>query len=585
MLESWLRTRRPIVLAAIVALAVIVRVVAFVQVNGGPCLSLHRWDATDMHFFDEWARTIAAGDWLTDEPLHPFHPWAHEVVDKYLAVHPEVAETLPGKEHEGRAITLWNRWNGGKTFHQEPLYAYLLAGIYRLLGPDVRWVFAVQLAAGVGMTVLLYLTVCRQLGDTVAVVAALLVTLAGPLVYHELLLLRESLVTAAGIALVFLTDRARDGRRWTAWLALGVALGVAMLLKTIFLVYGVGVLAVLAITRRTRALAPAAALLAGLTLALSPAVARNLAVGVPPLALSSVGGLVFLESNAVDFRPGVGFVVSEQTPTIMGATGGRFWPTVSLTLETHPDRWSVLRMLGGKMRTLWHWYEMPNNSNFYFFRLHAPVLHLLPVTFFVLSPLGLVGLGLGLRWLSRAWPLYLMVACHVTHLLVFYTLSRLRIPLLPALAPFAALTLVELGRSLATGRIVWAAAVAGAALALGTWTGRPLPPGVTLVGAVDYWAAYQTYYKPLIDEAQRDGDEGRAADVFRASLAFEPAEVRGVDAAHPAAAGSTADLVTLFASVHEAFAEELARGGQAEEAQREAERARELKAALREHTT
>jgi hypothetical protein len=140
--------------------------------------------------------------------------------------------------------------------------------------------------------------------------------------------------------------------------------------------------------------------------------------------------------------------------------------------------------------------------------------------------------------------------------------------------------LVDVVRGLATGRVLRAAVVAAATAAVWTWTGRPLPPGMPLVGAVDYWAAYLTFYRPAIDEAQRAGDSARAADVFRTSLASEPEEVRAVDADHPASAGSMADLVTLFATVHEAYANELERGGRHEEAQREVERARVLAAAV-----
>jgi hypothetical protein len=362
---------------------------------------------------------------------------------------------------------------------------------------------------------------------------------------------------------------------------LGLGLGAALLVKTVYLVYAAGVVLALLVSRRRAALAPLAGVVLGVAVALAPAVARNVAVGVPPLALSSVGGLVFIESNAVDFHPGVGFVVSEHTRDIMGKTEGRFWPTVRETLRTHPDGWSVLRLLGAKLATVWHWYEIPNNANFYYFRLHSAVLRRLPVTFFLLSPLGLVGLVLAAPTIRRSWPLYLLVACHVTHLLVFYTLARLRIPLLPALAPFAALTLVELGRGVAARRPLRVVVVATAVLAVALWTGRPLPAGLPLVGTVDYWAAYHTFYKPQIEQAQRDDDPARAADVFRASLAFEPDAVRALDAAHPPSDGATADLANLFGSVHEAYGEELQRAGRGDEAQREAERARELAVAGR----
>jgi 4-amino-4-deoxy-L-arabinose transferase-like glycosyltransferase len=581
-IESWLAAHRRAVVITLVACSVVLRASYFIQLNAGPCVWQHRWEATDMHFFDAWARAIAAGDWLTDQSLHPYLPWHQELAEGYLRAHPARAAALQQAGAADPVRALYERWTGGKVFHQEPLYPYLVAVTYRLLGPDVRWVFAWQLAAGVVLNVLLYLTVRHQLGDLVATVAAGLSLLAGPLLYHEMLLLRESLIAAAGVGLVYLTERAQARGTWPSWLALGVTFGLALLLKTTFALYGLGVLVALVVLlrRRPRTLfASAAAVVGGAALALAPAIARNLAVGVPALGLSSVGSLVFVMSNAGDFRSGVGFIVSRHTAEIMGSTDGRFLPAAIATLATHPNMGSVFGMLAAKFTTLWHWFEVPNNSNFYYYRLHAPVLWWMPVSFLVLSPLGLVGLVLGRRALRTAWPLYLLVGCHAVNLIFFYTLSRLRIPLLPALAPFAALTLVEIGRSVGSGRLGRGAVLGTAVAALGVWTGRPLPPEVPLIASVDYWAAYNTYYNPLLDQAQDDEDWTRAADVLAQSLRLEPETVRQLGSTRRARTGAEVDLATLFASVHDAYAQMLERSGQGERARREAERARSLTAA------
>ena len=62
--EDWLRTRRTAVLAAVIVLSAVLRIAYFVQLNDGPCLWQHRWDQSDMHFFNAWAEHIAAGDLL-----------------------------------------------------------------------------------------------------------------------------------------------------------------------------------------------------------------------------------------------------------------------------------------------------------------------------------------------------------------------------------------------------------------------------------------------------------------------------------------------------------------------------------------
>ena len=47
-----------------------------------------------MYFFDRWARTIAAGDWLTEQPLHPHTFWHRVITEPYLAEHPEAVAAI-----------------------------------------------------------------------------------------------------------------------------------------------------------------------------------------------------------------------------------------------------------------------------------------------------------------------------------------------------------------------------------------------------------------------------------------------------------------------------------------------------------
>jgi 4-amino-4-deoxy-L-arabinose transferase-like glycosyltransferase len=578
-LDGWLRSHRRTVLGLLIALAVALRVVYFVQLSAGPCLLQHRWEETDMHFFDAWAKAIAAGDWLSDASPHPFLDWHRRIANGYLAVHPEVGAALARDGVADPAAAVYEQWAGGKAFHQEPLYPYLVALTYRLVGPDVRWVFGWQLASGIALLIVLWSAVRRAFDDTVAAVAALLVALSGPLLFQEMVLLREAPIACVGIVLVALTLRAERRATTGAWLVLGLVLGVGLLLKTIFLPYGLGVLAVLAIRHRRRGITAAAALVAGVVVALAPAVARNLAVGAPALALSSVGTLVFVMSNAVDFPSGLGFYVSQHTGEIMGETGGRFLAAARATLATHPGPASVLAMVAAKLATLWHWYEVPNNADFYYYRLQAPVLWLAPVTFLVVSPLALVGLALGARTRRTSWPFYLLAACHVFNLTVFYTLGRLRVPLLPALAPFAALTLVEAARALVARRLARLAVVGGAVAALAVWTSRPLPEGQPLIPAVDFAVAYDLYYNDALAQAQQDGDWRRSAEILGGSLRLEPAEVRRMGPSRHARSQPEADLADLFANVHDAYAAVLAPAGRAAEAAHERRRAAELRAA------
>src|SRR4029079_11266973 len=98
---------------------------------------------------------------------------------------------------------------------------------------------------------------------------------------------------------------------------LGVVVGVSVLLNESYATLAVlvpGVVAWLARSapRRGR---PVLALSAGLGVALAPLVARNLAVGVPPLAIALQGTVVYAFFNA-----------SDSDPTFFGAAPASFAP-------------------------------------------------------------------------------------------------------------------------------------------------------------------------------------------------------------------------------------------------------------------
>ena len=586
----WLENHRPLVLGGVIALSIAVRVVYFVQLSAGPCVWQHRFAQSDMNFFDIWAQRIADGDWLTDRSLHPHHNWHKLVADRYFAEHPEELATIErvvaadgiGVEP---ARVLWDRWYGGKRFHQEPLYSYVIALTYKLLGPDVRWVFAWQMLLGVASNALVYILARRYFGDPVALVAAVLAVLCGPVLFYEMVLLRSTLITFTGLVLAYLAEVALKRTTWHAWLAIGVAFGAALTLKTSFVLLLVGLVCVLAYRhRRQTALMGrcVAAMIAGVVAGLAPVIGRNLAVGAPVPGLSSIGAITFINASAEDFPLDEGFYVSfKHAPRIMGATGGRFYPAIIGTLRTHESAASYVRQLWGKFSWLWHWYEQPNNVNFYYYRLHAGILRYLPVTFLIVGPLGLVGLALAVWRRSPCAPLYLMVISTVIPMLGFYVVSRFRAPLLAALLPFAALTLVRMVEWLRANRRMWGLVTLAAMLALARWTARPLPADRLLIRYSDCVAAHRVHYDRLESDARAAGRWRRVADVLGEALRYEPVSVHALGPEQPARTLEEHLLATWFAGIHQRYAEALDRLGHIDAAAEQRRRAGELSQAAR----
>ncbi len=588
-IERWLHRQRLAVILAIVAVSVGLRAVYVLQLSRGPCLWQHRWQQTDMSFFHAWAMQIATGDWLTDRALHPAHEWARTAAERHFREVPEEAaemQRLVDADKDGRsaAAHLWDRWYGGKQFHQEPLYPYLLAVTYTLLAPEVRLVFFWQMVLGVLSNVLIYLLARRSFGDTVGTVAGALGVLYAPLMYYELILLREAPMTFMGLACVWAVSRALDRDRAAWWFAAGAVSGAAILLKSTHLLFLVGVLGALACIRfrePARLAWAAGGLTLGCALLLMPVVTRNLAVGCPALSFSSVGPVTFILGNAEDFKctGGSTSFAWQHIGEILHRTGGRLGATVVETLGTHRDMWSVLQQLWAKFLAVWHWYEIPNNANFYFYSVHAPVLRWAPLRFIAVAPLAIVGLAASWRRWPLTWPLLVMLASCLAPLVVFGTMSRYRLSLVPVLIIFAAFAAVRLVEWAAARR--WRPAVAAVAstAALALWMARPLPQDVPLIRLGDHFSVYEYYYGPMAHRCLSRNDYEGASQAIAEGLTGEPEVVRRMGPARAAQDSYESQLALGYAQLHQLYADYLARAGHQDQAARERARAEELRQA------
>jgi 4-amino-4-deoxy-L-arabinose transferase-like glycosyltransferase len=565
-------------LAFLIAAAVGVRLTCFFQLNGTPIAEMQRWAQTDMHYYDAWARQIAGGDWLSATVRVPMHRWHREVAKEYLATHPDASAAPPnagagGTSDRDPEALLWARWMHIPRFYQDSLYAYLIALTYRTMGPDVRYVLVWQAAAGVGCVVLIWLLARRYFGDAVGIVAGVVALLYAPLVFYEMLLLRDSLIAFAGLLLIWLADRALGDEGWIHHLTLGAVLGLACVLKSTFLLVGAGILVGIVLRFKeqwSKSLKPLAALAAGAIVAFAPLAVRNRIVGVPAFSLAQSGPLTFVASNDAGYQPDLGFGIN--TPLLaafLGNTDGGWRAGLDTVLRSQ-SAIDYARMTWRKWDRLWHWYEIPNNENFYYARRQIPLLAWLPVTFWMCAPLALVGLVLAARRMRDAWPLYLLVGLSAGPILVFYVLGRLRLSFIVAVIPFAALTIVELARAMSGRRLARLVMIASAVLAIAMWTGRPLANDQVLVRMADWILPWSVSYQAKVYDALDAKDWARGAGFYLEFFRrYEPAEEQIVASADPTLAPELADM-------HRECAGILRMAGQPALAQSELDRAERL---------
>jgi 4-amino-4-deoxy-L-arabinose transferase-like glycosyltransferase len=568
-------------LIAIVIVALVTRVFCYLELAASPCFWWHEWSQTDMNTFHSWGLAIAGGDWWFETAGPPLHHWHRQIAADYARMFPGRWAGLTAADSsddpDAAARALWYRWCGGRRTYQGPMYPYLIALTYSLLGPAAGWVFAWQMLLGVVSIVLVHVVTRRYFGELAALVAAGLVLLYGPLLFYEFALLRAALIVLFGLLLVYLLDRAHQRRTALAWLGVGVSLSLSLALKAHFMLMALAAVGLLVgwCWKEWRQLGRCAGgFVLGLLIGFSPVVVRNVVVGAPPLVTATSGPPTFLVSNARDSAYASWGI--DYGARVLGETNCAFLPTLIATLKTHPTVASYLRLLGAKVLATWHWYEVPNNANSYYGELHSRVLRVLPVSFGIIGPLAIVGAVLALRRFGRCAPLYFLMVTNLVVLYFFFAFARFRLPLAAGLAPFAGLTMAGLVRFLCARRWGAAGATLVACGLLALFTLSPLVAGQSLVRRVDADVGYRVFYGLKVRLALAEGDLDTAAEVLGESLDRQPAEVRALGPTRPARGVTEAELGSFYAEIYRRHAEVLQRAGRSTEAAEQLQRAAEL---------
>jgi tetratricopeptide (TPR) repeat protein len=439
-------------LIAIVALAVLVRLLHFWAISGTALPKLHTVVESDMRAYWEWANRTLDGDLLGRD--------TYQAYTKYMQL------VAP--------LDTWYRWWGGKEiFRTAPLYPYLVAGLLWLFGRSLLIVLLAQLLVGALQPVVMF-TLTRRLFDARAgLLAAVLTALYGPFIFYQGVLLRDwlppILEPLALLALVTATqcDRARS------WLAAGAALGLALVTKetVLFFLALVGLWLVWEYrSERRRAVKIGAWLLAGLLVVLSPVVIRNAIVGAPPFALSNRAISSFVTGNAADSVP-VGWApVPATMKRVLERSDGKLLAVIRETLRTYEGNYSAflykqLLKLGGLVDA----YEQTGEGVSFYYGLEiSPVLRF-TIRYAVVFPLGVAGLLLSLSAPRRHRLVHLYLAATLGALLFSMVQERYRLMLVPVLILYGAAFLVWLAdaiRGRHVGRVVAALGVVLAVLLL-----------------------------------------------------------------------------------------------------------------------
>jgi tetratricopeptide (TPR) repeat protein len=389
-------------------------------------------------------------------------------------------------------------WVGHGVFWIDPLYAYVLAAIYKLFGRDLTLVRAFHCALGVASVVLAG-AIARRISGRAAVgnAAMFVAALFVPLLHNELQIEKATLTTlvAAAALAVFL----RGTRRATALAGLLTGLGV-LGRGNLLLMVPAGFLALLferhrapppqgrgpsgrpraappitreSLTRAALFAAAAAAVIGVLTV-------RNVVVAREFLLTTSIGGPAFYAAQLAGYEHGAyespSFVrpiaryehedfhaeaVRRVGRPMSDTEVNAYWMRRGIDeVLAHPGA-TLARSLT-RLRLAFHQWEVPDNDEVETAALYSPLLRLPLFWFGQVMPFAALGTVAWWRRSRAARVTAVAVAVYVAGLVMFYVVGRMRLPVVVpviALATAGAAWWIDRARALdARG------AVGGAAL-------------------------------------------------------------------------------------------------------------------------
>ena len=372
-------------------------------------------------------------------------------------------------------------------FPRAPLYAYLLAGIRTVLG--TAWIWPRLLNLGFDwITIVTVFALGRRLGGlTTARIAAALVAVSGASVYFSGEVLMTSCATALAALTTLLLANCLASPSPRGGALTGVSLALWALLRPHALLLVPCTFTLLRPWRGRQHAASAGAHLLGVLLPLLPLTVVNYSASRALVPVTLQGGVNFYIGNARGadgwsaLLPGVGGAWQEADaqrlaeqhagrPLAPAAVSHLFWRLGLAEIDADPAAW--LRLLGRKLLLLVNRREMGNNRPLVLAVQVAPQMAVL--FFFSLGlvfPLALLGWN-RTRGQAENTALGAIAVVYAGSLLLFFVNARFRLPLLPAVAVFAAAGVTALAPVLRAPRAAWRALLwigAGACIAFPPW--------------------------------------------------------------------------------------------------------------------
>jgi len=365
-----------IILAIIMAIGGALRIAYLEELKDAPDFD---YPLLDAEFHDYWARGLVFDDWTTP----------------------------PSKEDPQIQSS---------PFFRPPGYAYFLAAVYKLLGPDYTGPRVVQMLLGLLNVFLAFLLARRWFGQIPALIFALLMATYWIFIYFEGEFQAPVLITLLLLLLTMLVGRWTEKLSWGLTILSGLVLGLLALVRpNALLIAPAIVLWAIWLSRRRQSWnylrMGIVGLLVGTILAIAPATIRNYrASGEFVLITASLGPNLMMgnkpEANGLcgGALPGYGkFATCYDWPGIVRSieriegrkfshseASGYLQREATNYVISHPGH--ALELLGRRFLLFWGPWEPTHNKVIEFERSHSRILSAIPLHYPMMIALAVMGL-------------------------------------------------------------------------------------------------------------------------------------------------------------------------------------------------
>jgi tetratricopeptide (TPR) repeat protein len=444
------KNRETLFLFGVFLLAFILRLVYFFQVKSNP----HFFSLTmDPLYHDVWAQNIAGGNWI-----------------------------------------------GGKVFFRAPFYAYFLAILYKIFGHGYVIPRLIQHLIGSFSCILVYFVAKRLFNDSilrqgqggersrttsspyyrkVAMLASLLAATYGMFFYFENELLLDSLLVFFDLLLILFLLKAKNNPKFSSWFVCGIILGFSAVTRPniLFFIPFVWLWIFLVFIKEKRlkkVLTFCLIFLIGSALIILPVTLRNYLVGKDYVLIASQGGINFYIGNNEDsdgmsvifykqdwqYQDFQQMAEKESNRSLKPSEISGFYYNKGIDFMLNQPQ-KAFRLLVKKLYLFWNKFEISNNQDIYFFKRFSSLIRILFLGFWLVGPLGLVGMVLsfydlqsqiGRKWKDTLLPV-LFVFSYMLTVVTFFVTARFRLPVIPLLLIFSSFALVWLWEELSRRKL------------------------------------------------------------------------------------------------------------------------------------